>query len=239
MQQPLSGILRCADHRLAQHLGGYRDVQEGDSGQHVIDQLQHFAAQPAQVGGLDPPGDAVEHSGNLDDGQGHQNSDRHDDHGQRRQQCAGSRQAGAQAPVEPIEQRREQIRPDRGDHDQHEVVAQEIRTEQQCYQGENREGALLSEREFGVHTNRAALHLAVELNLSPRRWFWAECALPFGGGFGSRVLALHLVVQVHVVRQALGQRLLGGEQWLVPQVTGSLGDREEVVQVQPLDRQRL
>src|ERR1700744_4166629 len=53
-----------------------------------------------------------------------------------------------------------------------------------------------------------------------------------GGGF-------HLVEQIGVVGQALGHRLLGGEQRPVAEIAGGLVDREVVVQIQALDGQRL
>src|ERR1700759_4209591 len=49
----------------------------------------------------------------------------------------------------------------------------------------------------------------------------------------------HLVEQLGVVRQTFDHRLLGGEQRSVAEVAGGLGDREVVVEIQPLDGQRL
>ena len=46
-------------------------------------------------------------------------------------------------------------------------------------------------------------------------------------------LGLHLVEQVDVVRQALGHRLFGGEQRLVPEVPLGLRDGEVVVELNP------
>jgi len=152
-------------------------VRERNPSQQVIDYVQDLVAEPAQIGCLDPPGDAVDHARNLNDRQDQQEPDRHDDDAHCRQQGAAGRQAGAKTPVEPIEKWREQIRPDGGHHDEHEIVAQEICTEQQSDQRQDREGAFLSEREFGFHTDRAALRVvAVELNLNRRRCFSSASA---------------------------------------------------------------
>ena len=71
-QQPFADLLRDGGHRTPQRIRRDRDVDERHPVQHFVDEAQRLIAEGRQVGSSDPVGDSLDHVGDLDDREEHE-----------------------------------------------------------------------------------------------------------------------------------------------------------------------